>query len=104
MLKPETLKPINKRIYICHYCGLHHKDVEAGGIHYCPNPCCLGPGQSYTRSKLDSYKEVGSGKHTVDLEELFDKGLRQALEMGDKAIATQAFITVATECLREAWK
>lgn len=98
------LKSINKEIYICRYCGLHHKDVEAGGIYHCPNPCCLGPGQSYARSKLDSYKEVDSGKHTVDLEELFDKGLRKALEIGDKAIATQAFITVVREYLKEAWR
>jgi hypothetical protein len=103
-MKPGTLPPINKRSYICHYCGLHHKNVEAGGVHHCPNPCCLGPGQSYARSKLKSYEDIGNGKHTVDLEELFDKGLRKALELNDRTIATQAFITVASECLREAWR
>jgi len=98
------LKPINKRIYICHYCGLHHKDVEAGGVYHCPNPCCLGPGQSYARSKLKSYRDNGDHTHNVDLNELFDKGLRKALEMGDKAIATQAFITVMRSCLKEMWR
>lgn len=82
---------------ICHYCGLHHKDVEAGGIHHCPNPCCLGPGQSYARSKLESYREVEGDRHTIDLDELFEVGLRKVLDKGDPVISTQAFISVVRE-------
>jgi len=97
--KPGSLRPINPRIYVCYYCGLNHPDVEAGGVFCCPNPCCLGPGQAHGRSKLESYREVAGGRHTVDLDELFDVGLRKAIQCGNSAIATQAFISCVRYCI-----
>lgn len=97
MYEPGTLKPIIPRVSVCVYCGLHHKLVEAGGVHHCPNPCCLGPGQSYQRSRLESYKKVDAWKHTIDLDELFEVGICKALDGGDPAIITQTFISVVRE-------
>ena len=56
--------------YCCYYCGLSHRQVEAGGMWFCPNIACEGPGPSYFRSKLSSYKIVpGEDKYTIDTEE-----------------------------------
>ena len=66
---------------------------------HCPNPCCLGPGQAYARKNLESYREVNKAKHTIDIEELFEVGLKKVVELGDTAIATQAFVCVARTCL-----
>lgn len=79
---------------VCYYCGLKHPQVEAGGVHHCPNPCCLGPGQSYARKELESYREVDVTHHTVDLQELCEKGLEKARVM-ESMLATWAFINVA---------
>ena len=44
--------------YICIGCELESKKVEAGGIHYCPNPACPAVGannhkKSITRTDSD---------------------------------------------------
>jgi hypothetical protein len=62
--------------YTCFYCGLAHKKVEAGGMWWCPNVTCAGPGNSYFRTKLKSYKETGS-QHTVDTKEWSDKATEE---------------------------
>jgi hypothetical protein len=58
----------------CYYCKLTHATVEAGGVWYCPNPLCTGPGAAWFRASLKSYKEIGqSGKHTVDAFEAIEQ-------------------------------
>lgn len=49
----------------CHYCGLQHERVEAGGVYYCPNRLCTGPGAWSHRKDLPSYKEDDQG-YTID--------------------------------------
>lgn len=55
----------------CHYCGLVHPLVEAGGVHYCPNRLCTGPGSWSHRKDLKSFKDVEGG-YTVDAQEVLD--------------------------------
>lgn len=57
-------------IYSCFYCGLFHKKVECGGVFYCPNPRCSGPGAAWFRQTLKSYKNVGNNSHEIDPIEL----------------------------------
>jgi hypothetical protein len=76
-------------IFKCHYCGLIHKRVEAGGIYYCPNTLCLGPGAAYFRSTCKSYKEDRWGKHTVDTFELVGKALLELEKETDPEIRTK---------------
>jgi ribosomal protein L37AE/L43A len=52
----------------CYYCGLKNDKTEAGGIYYCPNPRCIGPGGAWFRMRLKSYIEIDN-RHTVDEEE-----------------------------------
>jgi hypothetical protein len=56
----------------CHYCGLRHYKVEAGGIYHCPNRLCPGCGAARSREKmrLKSFKECEGNKYTLDPEEL----------------------------------
>jgi hypothetical protein len=56
----------------CFYCGLTHHLVEAGGVHYCPNRLCTGPGSWSHRKDLKSYKELDGGGYTVDPREVLD--------------------------------
>jgi hypothetical protein len=68
--------PSDEKLYTCYYCGLHHKEVEAGGIYSCPNVLCWGPGGAWFRSECKSYKEDADGnKHTVDHEEWIGRAL-----------------------------
>lgn len=53
-------------IYRCISCGLHHVEVEAGGIYWCPTPGCTVSGAAWWRQKLDSYTENLDGTHSVD--------------------------------------
>lgn len=64
-------KPLQKH-QTCHYCGLSHYKVEAGGIYHCPNRLCPGCGAATTREKmkLKSFKNVEDGRYTLDPEEL----------------------------------
>lgn len=57
---------------LCHYCGLSHRTVEAGGIWYCPNPGCGGPGNNYLLSSLPETKNHTDGTITVDYVEWKD--------------------------------
>ena len=56
----------------CFYCGLTHHLVEAGGVHYCPNRLCTGPGSWSHRKNLKSYTELKDGGYTVDPMEVLD--------------------------------
>jgi hypothetical protein len=56
------------------------------------------PGQSHARSQLKSYYEYKPlGRHTVNLDELYHVGVQKALDSGDSATVTQAFIAMALE-------
>lgn len=55
----------------CFYCGLEDDKVEAGGVWYCPNPLCTGPGvTNWFASKLKSYRDMGSSGGTASEEEI----------------------------------
>lgn len=72
--------------YTCYYCNLASKQVEAGGVWYCPNFGCSGPGGHSHRRQLKSYKEVSGGKHTVDYQEWRDECLIRASKIQDEYI------------------
>ena len=72
----------------CHYCHLTHPKVEAGGVWYCPNPLCTGPGAAYFRAKLKSYHEEAHGRHSVDSDEMAAFGLAYARDLIDDAPLT----------------
>lgn len=63
----------NVSIYDCFYCGLQDGKVECGGIYYCPNGLCGGPGSAWFNSTLKSYKDLSRegthGRYTVDSQE-----------------------------------
>lgn len=61
-----------------------HPDVEAGGMWYCPNLLCSGPGAGWFRSTLESYKESSNGSHTVDSNEWIYKAKKYIKENPDK--------------------
>jgi hypothetical protein len=82
----EELKPWQE----CHYCKLKHKDVEAGGVYYCENPLCTGPGASWMRRSLASYKINDDGTHTVDAIELVSKGMVVAAAAGPEVVEAAA--------------
>lgn len=71
--------------YKCDYCGLNHQQVEAGGIYFCPNPLCPGPGAAWARASLDSYIETEEG-HEVDQIEYLWEGLKKAYLTEDPSI------------------
>lgn len=56
----------------CYYCGLVHAKVEAGGVYYCPNRLCIGPGAWSHRKGLKSYQELTDGGYTVDPQDVLE--------------------------------
>lgn len=74
---------LKRKAITCYYCGLYDERVEAGGVWYCPNPICQGPGGAWFRRQLKSYREVEGGRHTVDTEELIDAGERHLEELNE---------------------
>lgn len=58
----------------CSFCGYESEDVECAGIYYCPNPICQGCGAAWFRQNMKSFTELPSGKHTIDVVELYDFG------------------------------
>lgn len=78
----------------CCYCKLQHVRVEDGGVSFCPNVLCTGPGGHRHRRGLASYAEERYpllGDHTVDEEEWRQAGLAAAetLAATDPALATR---------------
>lgn len=59
----------------CYYCGVKHAQVEAEGMLHCPNLICPGPGASWFRHTLPSFKECSDGRHIVDKEEWLKKAM-----------------------------
>ncbi len=55
-------------IYDCFYCGLKDGAVECGGMFYCPNGLCDGPGSGWFNRTLKSYKDEGK-TYSIDNEE-----------------------------------
>lgn len=84
----------------CYYCHLRHDQVEAGGVWYCPNPLCTGPGGAYFRSKLKSYKEVEDNRHTVDPDEWLQTALAVLQEPGLDTILRDKIILSAAKFLK----
>lgn len=72
--------------YTCYYCKVEHKQVEAGGVWYCPNPVCPGPGGHYLRSNLESYKDSDFTHYTIDTAEYLDAVAKKAIEIQDDSI------------------
>ena len=68
-LKVRTIDVVKTHPLQCCYCRIEDKTVEAGGIWYCPNPLCSGPGGHWFRCDLDSYALIDIDKHTVNQEE-----------------------------------
>jgi hypothetical protein len=91
--------PSLEQHYLCYFCGLSHKRVEAGGMWFCPNFTCTGPGNhGFRKRNLKSYKEDGN-YHTVDdqewkelaenitlTEEQWSGGMREAVTAGLKQL------------------
>jgi hypothetical protein len=68
----------------CHYCGLTHTRVEAGGMWHCPNVLCTGPGAASWRMQVPSFREEPGGRsHTVDDGEMSSFGLAYASAITD---------------------
>jgi len=62
------------KIYECYYCKFKSPNVEASGIYYCPNAHCSGPGGTWFRCKLKSFKEYPwESGHSVDEREYYWK-------------------------------
>jgi hypothetical protein len=61
----------------CYYCKWKSNRVEAGGIYYCPNAYCPGPGGAWFRYTLNSYKEdKHCNRHTVSECEYYWKAMK----------------------------
>ena len=69
LLKVRHVEIVKTHSLQCCYCKLEEKSVEAGGIFYCPNPLCSGPGGHWFRRTLDSYALVDIDKHKIDQDE-----------------------------------
>lgn len=54
----------------CYYCLLEDERVEAGGVYYCPNVLCTGPGPLGFRSRLKSFANIDDSTYTLDTNEL----------------------------------
>jgi hypothetical protein len=94
--------PSLEQHYLCYFCGLSHKRVEAGGMWFCPNFTCMGPGNhGFRKRNLKSYKEVENQRHTVDDQEWkelaenltlspeeWEGGMREAVQTGIKMLHT----------------
>lgn len=65
---------LRRKSHTCFFCGLYGERVEAGGIYFCPNPICPGPGGAWFRRKCKSYQEEEGGRHSVDTRELAEVG------------------------------
>jgi len=64
MCSDEKIMPAH---YKCIGCGLVRKNVEAGGIYYCPNPACTASGASCHKTNFKSYKnDNGTGYFCMD--------------------------------------
>jgi len=73
-LKIRHVKIVKNHAGQCCYCHLEDKLVEAGGVFYCPNPLCQGPGGAWFRSGLDSLRQVDGGRHSVETDEWESRG------------------------------
>lgn len=79
-------------VYRCGGCGLHHPEVECGGIYYCPNPLCRSVGAFWFRAKLDSYVDNGDRTYGIDLVELLYEGIAAKLDDADIAAARDRMV------------
>jgi len=79
----------------CFYCKLRHKSVEGGGLWYCPNRLCSGPGPAGWRSTLPSYKSNEDATYSLDPQEALIAAIAELKDQKDEAIkkATLACVT-----------
>ena len=86
-LKIRHVETVHNNHKQCCYCHLEDKLVEAGGVFYCPNPLCVGPGGAWFRCDLGSFRPVDGGRHSVETDEWEDKGnayLKERPELYEK--------------------
>ncbi len=81
----------------CFYCKLIDPKVECRGVHYCPNPRCPGPGATWFRATLKSYRPDGMDGHFVDADELE----AEATKYENRKIVADA---VSAQALSESFK
>jgi len=94
----------DKGSYHCRSCTLYHKNVECGGVWYCPNPKCKGSGGSWFRSTLKSYKELKvDGSHTIDEEEWDKKSDEYILNLVKKENNPVKLFRIKEEYLVTQW-
>lgn len=85
-------------IYDCFYCGLKDGRVECGGIYYCPNGLCDGPGSGWFNRTLKSYKDLGSSGYTIDHDERVEQW-KKLCEDARGAIEMESGLKKLTESL-----
>lgn len=69
----------NAPIEPCYYCGLENDRVEAGGVWYCPNRFCQGPGAFWLRTKAGYHGDDGILRAAKEAEMIADCAV--AIEM-----------------------
>jgi hypothetical protein len=80
----------------CCSCGYTSPKVEAGGIHYCPNPACSVCGATWFRRDFDSYREDGFSSYTVDDEEYLQKATEYLETCPDTELAILGDLCLAS--------
>jgi len=83
----------------CRSCELRHLQVEAGGLWFCPNVACSGPGAYAFRSTLESFTDHGT-THSVDHLEWAAKAILHARTLDDR-ILREHINESATKLLQE---
>jgi len=85
--------PTDRKIDQCYCCKLEHKDVEWGGIYYCPNPFCGMSGSTYWKTKNLNVKETKDGVELLNYDGWLEKGMETldsfSKELKDKILALE---------------
>jgi len=88
--------------YTCIGCGFTSKEVEAGGIYYCPNPACTAVGAYWHRSKLKSFSPKDEWSYCVDVAELIQSvDAMDAMDADDKL--NEELSIFAEKCIALHW-
>jgi len=90
---PARVCPAARCPVKCCSCGLHHRLVEGGGLWYCPNPLCSGPGGDWARRQVPSYEPHPDGTYSVETGDWHRWGLAYVVahpELGERVAAAVA--------------